>query len=131
MFDFGWDEMALIAVVTLIVIGPKDLPKVLRQAGRWSRKARDMASEFQRGIDDMIRESELKEVKSQLDKVTDTNALRAKVEATIDPTGAIARGVAVPELDAGLKPVTPPPEAPPPETPVALDPETPAHPPAP
>ena len=132
MFDFGWDEMALIAVVTLIVIGPKDLPKVLRQAGRWSRKARDMAAEFQRGVDEMMRESELKEVKDQLNKVTDTNALRAKVEATIDPTGAIARGVAVPPLDAGLKlPETPKPEAPQPETPVAIDPETPVHPPAP
>jgi len=126
MFDFGWDEMALIAVVTLIVIGPKDLPKVLRQAGRWSRKARDMAAEFQRGVDEMMRESELKEVKSQLDKVTDTNALRAKVEAAIDPTGAIARGVAMPPLDAGLKG-----EIPKPEAPAEIDPETPAHPPAP
>ena len=126
MFDFGWDEMALIAVVALVVIGPKDLPKVLRQAGRWSRKARDMASEFQRGVDEMMRESELNEIKAQVDKVANPNLLRAKVEAAIDPTGEIARGVAVPPLDAGLKP-----EAPKPEAPAEIDPATLTHPPAP
>jgi len=123
MFDFGWDEMALIAVVALVVIGPKDLPKVLRQAGRWSRKARDMASEFRRGVDEMMRESELNEIKAQVDQVANPNTLRAKVEAAIDPTGEIARGVAVPPLDAGIKPK--------PEAPAEIDPATLAHPPAP
>jgi len=133
MFDFGWDEMALIAVVTLIVIGPKDLPKVLRQAGRWTRKARAMAAEFQHGIDEMMRESELKEVKSQLDTVTDSAALRRRVEAAIDPTGAIAQGLAAPGLDAGpaeVAKLAAPPEVSPPEAPSG-QPETPHHPPRP
>jgi len=123
MFDFGWDEMALIAVVALVVIGPKDLPHVLRQAGRWTRKAREMASEFQRGVDEMVREAELKEVKTQVETATDINALRQKVEAAIDPTGAIAQGLAPPVLD---------PEPAKPEVPAEIDPvEPPKRPPEP
>ena len=98
MFDIGWDEMALVAVVALIVIGPKDLPVVLRQIGRWTRKARELAGEFQRGVDDMVRESELAELKTQVEKAADPNALRREIEKTIDPTGDIARGLEPPVL---------------------------------
>jgi len=98
MFDIGWDEMALVAVVALIVIGPKDLPAVLRQMGMWTRKARELAGEFQRGVDDMVRESELSELKSQVEKATDPNALRREIEKTIDPTGDIARSLEPPSL---------------------------------
>ena len=56
MFDIAWSELGVIAVVALIVIGPKDLPKVLRTIGQWTAKARSMAREFQSGIDDMVRE---------------------------------------------------------------------------
>ena len=125
MFDFGWDEMALIAVVSLIVIGPKDLPKVLRQAGRWTRKARAMAAEFQHGLDEMMRESELKDLKSQVETVVDPNALKRRMEATIDPTGTLAQGL-TPSIDAGPAPVSPAPAVP-----TASPPETPHHPPAP
>lgn len=98
MFDIGWDEMALIAVVALIVIGPKDLPVVLRQMGRWTRKARELAGEFQRGVDDMVRESELAELKGKVEKATDPNLLRREIEKTIDPTGDIARSLEPPVL---------------------------------
>jgi len=99
MFDIGMDEMALVAVVALIVIGPKDLPHVLRMCGRWVRKARELAGEFQRGVDDMVRETELAELKSQVEKVADTNALRREIEKSIDPTGDIARSLEAPKLD--------------------------------
>lgn len=98
MFDIGWDEMALVAVVALIVIGPKDLPVVLRQLGRWTRKARELAGEFQRGVDDMVRESELAELKTQVEKVADPNALKREIEKTIDPTGEIAKSLEPPVL---------------------------------
>lgn len=101
MFDIGWDEMALIAVVSLIVIGPKDLPVVLRQMGRWTRKAREMASEFHRGVDDMVRESELDELKKQVTKVSDVNLLRQEVDRAIDPTGEMAKAMELPALDVG------------------------------
>ncbi|EME71754.1 Sec-independent protein secretion pathway component protein [Paramagnetospirillum caucaseum] len=109
MFDIGWDEMALIAVISLIVIGPKDLPVVLRQMGRWTRKAREMASEFHRGIDDMVRESELDELKKQVSKVSDVNLLRQEVDKAIDPTGEMAKAMELPVLDLkGGEDVAPP-----------------------
>lgn len=106
MFDIGWDEMALVAVVALIVIGPKDLPVVLRQIGRWTRKARELAGEFQRGVDDMVRESELSELKTQVEKATDPNALRREIEKSIDPTGDIAKSLEPPMVDQSQPPVT-------------------------
>ena len=99
MFDIGWDEMALIAVVSLIVIGPKDLPVVLRQLGRWTRKARTMASDFQHGVDEMMRESELAELKKEVAKVSDVNLLRQEVDKAIDPTGEMAKAMQLPSLD--------------------------------
>lgn len=99
MFDVGWDEMALVAVVALVVIGPKDLPVVLRQVGRWVNKARGLAAEFQRGVDEMVRETELGELKSQVEKVADPNALKRQIESSIDPTGEIARSLEPPVLD--------------------------------
>ncbi|MGE5546358.1 MAG: Sec-independent protein translocase protein TatB [Solirubrobacterales bacterium] len=124
MFDVGWDEMALVAVVALIVIGPKDLPHVLRTAGQWMRKARELAGEFQRGVDDMVREAELSELKSQVEKAADTNALKRQVEAAVDPTGEIARSLEAPKLEQPSAPVAiePPPAAEPAGGPAAAEP---------
>ena len=66
MLDIGWTEMAFIAVIALIVIGPKDLPKAMRTVSKWVRKARSLAREFQSGLDDIARETELDEVKDQI-----------------------------------------------------------------
>jgi sec-independent protein translocase protein TatB len=62
MFDIGYSELLVIAVVALIVIGPKDLPRVMRTVGNWVGRARGMARHFRSGIDTMIRESELEEM---------------------------------------------------------------------
>ena len=70
MFDIGWSEMALILMVALIVIGPKDLPRVARTIGKWTGKARGMAREFQRSIEDMAREAELQDIKAEMDKLS-------------------------------------------------------------
>ncbi len=83
MFDMGWDEMLLIGVVSLVVVGPKDLPKVLRQAGVWARRAREMASEFQRGIDEMARESDLADLKKDVETAADTSAFRHELEQAV------------------------------------------------
>ena len=99
MFDIGWDEMALIAVVSLIVIGPKDLPVVLRQVGRWTRKAREMAADFQHGVDEMVRDSELDDIKKQVAKVAQPNLLRAEIDKALDPTGEMAKAMELPALD--------------------------------
>ena len=68
LFDLGWSEILLVGVVALVFIGPKDLPKALRVAGFWVRKARNLSREFQSSIDQMIRESELDEMRQDLEK---------------------------------------------------------------
>jgi sec-independent protein translocase protein TatB len=66
MFDIGWTELALVAVVALFVVGPKELPHLLyKLAGYW-KKVRGMAREFQSGIDDIIREAELDDLRKQV-----------------------------------------------------------------
>ena len=67
MFDIGWSEMAVIALLTLIVIGPRELPRVMRTVGQWVRKAQSLAREFQRGLDDMAREADLEDAKKLID----------------------------------------------------------------
>lgn len=86
MLDLGWSEMLVILVVALIVIGPKDLPKVARQIGRWTGKARAMAREFQRSFDDMAREAELEEIKANLQKMNPHNITQT-IRETVDPKG--------------------------------------------
>ena len=97
MFDFAWSELALIAVVALIVIGPKDLPRVLKTAGIWVRKARGVAREFQNSLDQMVREAELEDVKKNLDKAAGFS-FDDEVKKTIDPKGEIEQALAPPEL---------------------------------
>jgi len=65
MFDLGSYEFLLMALVALIVIGPKDLPNVLRFVGRWVGKARGIIAQFRSGIDDMVRDSELKDMEKK------------------------------------------------------------------
>ncbi|HSA79692.1 MAG TPA: Sec-independent protein translocase protein TatB [Geminicoccaceae bacterium] len=90
MFDIGWSEMALILLVALVVIGPRDLPRVARTMGRWVAKGRAMAREFQSALEDMAREAELDKVKSEIEKAGHTNLGKA-VENTIDPTGELGK----------------------------------------
>jgi sec-independent protein translocase protein TatB len=89
MFDIGWSEMMVIAILALIVIGPKDLPRVLKSVSYWVRKARSLAREFQSGVDEMIREADLDDAKTLLQGgKLDVERL---VEDTIDPTGSMKK----------------------------------------
>ena len=65
MFDIGFDEMLVIAVVAIIVIGPKDLPLALRSVGRWVAKVRRVSGHFRTGVETMIREAELEEMEKK------------------------------------------------------------------
>ena len=69
MFDIGWSEIAVIAVVALIAIGPKELPGVLRMVGQWIGKARKMAAEFQGQFQEAMREAEMADLKKSFDEV--------------------------------------------------------------
>ena len=101
MFDIGWSELVVIAVVALIAIGPKELPGVLRMVGQWVGKARRLASDFQGQFNEAMREAEMADIKKQFDEVTaaakdmsPTNLLTSAVEdleksAKIDETFAV------------------------------------------
>src|SRR6266850_1836511 len=71
MFDIGWSELVVIAVVALIAIGPKELPGVLRMVGQWMGKARKMAAEFQGQFQEAMREAEMADLKKSFDEVKD------------------------------------------------------------
>ena len=66
MFDLGWSELFIIGLVTLLVVGPKELPRVLRTISQLMAKARGLAREFQSSVDEMVRESELDDLKKEI-----------------------------------------------------------------
>ena len=88
MFDIGWSEMAVIALIALVVIGPKELPNAMRTVAKWARKARSLAREFQSGVDDMIREADLDDARKAFD-ATKTFDVNKALEDTVDPTGSL------------------------------------------
>ena len=93
MFDIGWQELFVIGVVTVVVLGPKELPRAIRTVTGLVRKARLMAFEFQRGVDEMVRESELDELRQQAEDLVHKD-IGAEVKRTIDPDGTLERDFA-------------------------------------
>jgi sec-independent protein translocase protein TatB len=104
MFDFSGSELLVIAIVALVVIGPKDLPRVLRAVGKWAAKARAVAREFQSSIDQMIRESELEDLKKEVETAkTEVEKVAAsdighEIEQSVDPKGELQASLQPPEL---------------------------------
>jgi sec-independent protein translocase protein TatB len=88
MFDFGvgYTEMFLIAVVAIIVIGPKDLPRVLRALGKMVAKMRGMAREFQGHLDSAMREAGLDEVKKEFDNLKSINPVETVKKDIVSET---------------------------------------------
>ena len=93
MFDIGWSELVVIGVVALIVIGPKELPSVLRNIGQVMSKLRSMASEFQGQFQEALREAELDELRKQAEKLSSevTAAATNPLEKTTTELQAIDR----------------------------------------
>jgi sec-independent protein translocase protein TatB len=121
MFDIGWSELMLIGIVALVVIGPKDLPGAIYGVGKWVRKARVVAREFQGHIDDMMRESELDDLRKQALKARDLHMSRM-VEDVVDPKGEMKAAFDLPQ-----SPILPTPSAEAPPTPTIEAPPTPAE----
>ncbi len=101
MFDIGWQELFVIGVVTVVVLGPKELPNAIRTVTGLVRKARSMAHEFQRGIDEMVRESELDDIRKQAEDLARLD-VGAEVKRTIDPEGELDRDFANRAWEADL-----------------------------
>ena len=127
MFDIGWSEFVVIAVVALIAIGPKELPGVLRMVGQWMGKARKMAAEFQGQFQEAMREAEMADLKKSFDEVKEAatgftsnnimTSLERDVGKALDIDGIDKPAASATETPAIEPPVTPTtPEMPIPET---------------
>jgi sec-independent protein translocase protein TatB len=99
MFDLGWDEMAVIAVVALVVLGPKELPNALRTVMSLTKAARKLAGEFQSGVNEIVREADLEDTKKKLTELQSIskNSIQKAVEKAVDPTGEIKTAMKVEE----------------------------------
>jgi sec-independent protein translocase protein TatB len=95
MFDlFSWSHILILLIVALIVVGPKDLPRLMNMAGKWAGKARAMASEFRRSFDEMARETELAELRKEIEDLKKNNpvsditssmtGLQAEISSSMD-----------------------------------------------
>lgn len=74
MFDlFSWSHILILLTVALVVVGPKDLPRLMHMAGKWMGKARSMASEFRRSFDEMARQTELDELRKEIEELKKNN----------------------------------------------------------
>ncbi len=88
MFDFAWTELALIGVVALIAIGPKDMPVAIKTVAEMIKKARRMAGEFQTHVDEMVREANLDEVRNQINEIRNFD-IKGEIEKAVDADGTI------------------------------------------
>ena len=95
--DLGWTEMLVIAVVLIVVIGPKDLPKVLRGFGRTMTSVRKMAGDFRKQFDDALKDAELDDVR-QLAKDVRGLDPRNQIREALNPLGELGR-----DLNADIK----------------------------
>lgn len=111
MFDFAWSEIALIGVVALVAIGPKDLPVAIKAVAAAIKKARRMASEFQVHVDEMVREANLHEVRDQINDIRRMD-IKGKILNAVDGDGTLRTTMA--ENPMNVQPATPPLTTPPP-----------------
>ncbi|MCC6921118.1 MAG: twin-arginine translocase subunit TatB [Alphaproteobacteria bacterium] len=110
MFDLGWSEILVIAVVAILVVGPNDLPRMMRTIGEWVGKMRRMAQHFQAGVDEMIRQSELEDLRKDLKTIhREVNAPLAPARVTAPPAAQMVRT----EASAPEPPAQPAADAPP------------------
>ena len=88
MLDIGWQELLLICVIALVVLGPKDLPTAMRTLARVVTKVRGLSREFQSGVADMLREAELDDFKRKVSEGGRVDLGKA-VKDAVDPTGTL------------------------------------------
>ncbi len=102
MFDIGWQELFVIAAVALVVVGPKDLPRVLSQITKYIRKARGIAREFQSSIDEVVRQADLEEIRKEVETSSGFD-LKNDIRNAIDPGGEMARQFDISDVKADIE----------------------------
>jgi sec-independent protein translocase protein TatB len=102
MFDlFSGSHILILLAVALVVVGPKDLPKLMNMLGKWAGKARAMANEFKKSFDDMARQSELDELRKE---IADLKADQSIADLGAELEKPIDLGTPEPGLDIGPEP---------------------------
>jgi len=100
MLDLAWSEIALIAVVAIVIIGPKDLPEAIRGVAKGVQKLRRMAGEFQQQADELVREAKLDDVRNSIQEVKSTISdirnfdLKGEIEKDVDSDGTLKKTMA-------------------------------------
>lgn len=115
MLDIGWTELVVIAIVLIVVVGPKDLPPMLRAFGRMTSKLRGMASEFRQQFDEALREADLDEVRKTISDAQSLNPANALRDA-MNPLRQMGNDIKAdlqkaatpdkPVVSSGLEPLT-------------------------
>ena len=101
MFDIGWQELFIVAILALIVVGPKDLPRAIRNIMGLVRKARIMARDFQVGIDDVVREADLDDMKNDIEKLSN-GEIDKQIKSAFDPRGDLTSNLDLTEIEEEL-----------------------------
>lgn len=125
MFDISWSELLILGIVTLVFVGPKELPVFLRTLGRYAGTVRRHANEFKAQFDAAMREAELDSMRKEVEQMqTSINSEVMKAKSTFDEAGAAAR-IDPPKTDA-TEPLTSAPSSPLPSPAASPSPSTPA-----
>lgn len=103
MLDIGWQELFIVAALAIIVVGPKDLPRALKTVMQYVRKARGLAREFQSGVDEMVREADMDDLKKDLTKISNTKDLENTIKEAVDPDGDLSKDMDLTEAQRELE----------------------------
>ena len=116
MLDFSWSHILIVIIVALVVVGPKDLPRLMRVIGQWANKARGMANEFRRSFDEMARQAELQQLREEIEALKKDNPLSdvaAELNQSVSAEAAPVTGeTALPPMQPAPHSDTPPEKAP-------------------
>ena len=102
MFDIGWQELFIVAAIAIVVVGPRDLPRVLKTVMSLVRKARGMAREFQSGIDDVVREVDLDDLRKEANTIANMD-LDEEVKSALDPTGDLEKDMDMGDVQQAIQ----------------------------
>ena len=102
MFDIGWQELFIVGVLALLVVGPRDLPRTLRTIMGYVRKAKGLAREFQNGIDEVAKEVELDDIRKEANRIGQMD-LEEEVKVIVDPLGTLNQGLDMSDVQSAIQ----------------------------
>ena len=102
MFDIGWQELFIVGVLALLVVGPRDLPRTLRTIMGYVRKAKGLAREFQNGIDEVAKEVELDDIRKEANRIGQMD-LEEEVKISVDPLGTLNQDLDMSDIQSAIQ----------------------------